>query len=197
MRLLDAKKDPYRRQAKKEGYRSRSAYKLKQLNKSYRIVGNGFYVLDIGCAPGGWLQVCKEMVGEKGKLMGIDKVVVDDIPGVQIVRANVEDESIAGDVTSYFGRKVNALLCDLSPQVTGAWSVDHARQISMSYSAAKIMDKVLARKGNALFKVFDGEYTTEFRDFMKDKFIKVQLRKPLASRKPSSELYLVCLGYTG
>ncbi|MDX1533523.1 MAG: FtsJ-like methyltransferase family protein, partial [Nitrosopumilaceae archaeon] len=89
------------------------------------------------------------------------------------------------------------VICDLSPQVTGNWSVDHAKQISLNYDASKIMDKVLATKGNAIFKVFDGEYTTEFRDYLKKKFAKIKLTKPQASRKQSSELYFVCLGYLG
>ena len=74
-------------------------------------------------------------------------------------------------------------------------SVDHATQISLNYSAVKIMDKVLEKKGNALFKVFDGEYSLEFSDFMKKKFIKTKLTKPKASRKPSSELYCICMGF--
>ena len=89
------------------------------------------------------------------------------------------------------------MISDLSPQVTGNWSVDHAKQISLNYSAAKIMEQVLATKGNALFKVFDGEFTQEFYQFLKKKFSKIKMTKPMASRKPSSELYCICLGYLG
>ena len=89
------------------------------------------------------------------------------------------------------------MICDLSPQVTGNWSVDHAIQISLNYECSKIMDKVLMHKGNAIFKVFDGEYSMEFRDYIKKKFARINLTKPEASRKQSSELYYVCLGFTG
>lgn len=197
MKLIDARKDQYRRLAREQGFRSRAAYKLKELNKAYRIIGAGFYVLDLGCAPGGWTQVAVKSVGNQGKVMGIDTSFVEDISGAEIMRANIEDESITNDIISYFGRKVNAVICDLSPQVTGNWTVDHAKQISLNYSAVKIMEQLLTNKGNAIFKVFDGEYSNEFRDYLKKKFFKVKITKPLASRKASSELYYVCLGYQG
>ena len=195
MKLIDARRDFYRKLARQEGYRSRAAYKLKELDRSYRIIGPGFYVLDLGCSPGGWTQVATELAGNKGKVLGVDTSFVEEIPNAHIIRGNIEDESIVEEVFSYFGRKVNAVICDLSPQVSGTWSIDHAKQIALNYAATKIMDHVLAYKGNALFKVFDGEYSNEFRDYIKKKFTKVQLRKPKASRKTSSELYFVCLGY--
>ena len=195
MKLIDAKRDHYRRLAHEQGYRSRSAFKLRELNKAYRIIGPGFNVLDLGCAPGGWTQVASQLVGNHGKVMGIDSSYVEDIPGAELLRANIEDESLVDEILEFFERKLDALICDLSPNITGAWSVDHAKQISLNYSCAKIMDKVLGYKGNALFKVFDGEFSNEFRDYLKKKFAKVKLTKPKASRKQSSELYFVCLGY--
>jgi 23S rRNA (uridine2552-2'-O)-methyltransferase len=195
MKLIDARKDHFRKLAREEGYRSRATYKLRELNNAYRIIGPGFYVLDLGCAPGGWTQVAVKLAGNKGKVMGIDTVYVEDIPGAYIIQGDIENESIVDEILSYFERKVNAVICDISPQVIGKWSVDHARQISLNYSCAKIMEKILVHKGNAVFKVFDGEYSNEFRDYLKEKFVKIKLTKPSASRKPSSELYYVCLGY--
>ncbi len=195
MKLIDAKRDHYRRLAHEQGYRSRSAFKLRELNKAYRIIGPGFNVLDLGCAPGGWTQVASQLVGNHGKVLGIDASYVEDIPGAELLRANIEDESLVDEILEFFEQKLDALICDLSPNITGAWSVDHAKQISLNYSCAKIMDKVLGYKGNALFKVFDGEFSNEFRDYLKKKFAKVKLTKPKASRKQSSELYFVCLGY--
>ena len=197
MKLADARKDHYRRLAHEQGFRSRSAFKLKELNESYRLIGPGFYVLDLGCAPGGWTQVAVKLVGNQGKVMGVDLSYVEEIPGAHIVRDNIENEYLVDDVLSYFGRKVGAVICDLSPQVTGNWSVDHARQISLNYDCTKIMDKVLAHRGNAVFKIFDGEYSLEFRDYVKKKFARINLTKPDASRKQSSELYCVCMGFTG
>jgi len=197
MKLIDARKDHFRKLAREEGYRSRASYKLKELNKSYRIVGAGQFVLDLGCAPGGWTQVAAKIVGNKGKVMGIDRDFVEEISGSFILKASIDDDNIVKDIFDYFGKKINTVICDLSPQVTGNWSVDHARQISLNYSAVKIMEQVLATKGNSLFKVFDGEFSNEFYHYMKKKFHKVKLKKPKASRKPSSELYCICLGYFG
>jgi len=197
MKLIDAKKDHYRKLAHEQGYRSRASYKLKELNKSYRIIGAGHFVLDLGCAPGGWMQVAAKIVGNKGKVMGIDRSYVEEIPGTFILRASIDDDNIVKDIFDYFGEKVNTVICDLSPQVTGNWSVDHASQISLNYSAVKIMEQVLEKKGNSLFKVFDGEFSNEFYHYMKKKFLRVKLTKPKASRKPSSELYCICLGYIG
>ncbi len=197
MKLADARKDYYRRLAHEQGFRSRAAFKLQELNKSYRIIGPGFNVLDLGCAPGGWSQMAIKLVGNQGKVMGIDLDYVEEIPHVHIIRENIEDEHVVDEVLSYFGRKVHAVICDLSPQVSGNWSVDHAKQISLNYSCSKILDKVLAHKGNAVFKIFDGEFSMEFRDYIKKKFVRINLTKPDASRKQSSELYLVCLGFIG
>ena len=197
MKLIDAKKDHYRKLAHEQGYRSRASYKLKELNKSYRIIGAGHFVLDLGCAPGGWMQVAAKIVGNKGKVMGIDRSYVEEIPGTFILKASIDDDNIVKDIFDFFGEKVNTVICDLSPQVTGNWSVDHASQISLNYSAVKIMEQVLEKKGNSLFKVFDGEFSNEFYHYMKKKFLRVKLTKPKASRKPSSELYCICLGYIG
>ena len=196
MKLIDARKDHYRKLAHEEGYRSRSAYKLKELNASYRIFGAGHFVLDLGCAPGGWTQVASKIVGNKGKVMGIDTSFVEEIPGAYMLKANISD-NIIEEIFLFFDKKINAVISDLSPQVTGNWSVDHSIQISLNYDAAKIMEQVLAKKGNAIFKVFDGEYSNEFYEYLKKKFSKIKLTKPKSSRKPSSELYCICLGYTG
>ena len=196
MKLIDAKNDHYRKLANLEGYRSRSSYKLKELNKSYRIIGVGHYVLDLGCAPGGWLQVAVQLSGNKGKVMGVDTSFVEEIPGAHMIKSDISDISITEEILSYFGKKANVVISDLSPQISGNWSVDHSTQISLNYAAAKIMDHVLVTKGNAIFKVFDGEYSNEFYQYMKKKFSKVKLKKPKVSRKQSSELYCVCLGYT-
>ena len=197
MKLQDARKDHYRKLAHEQGFRSRAAYKLKELNQSYRIIGPGFYVLDLGCAPGGWTQMAVKLAGNQGKVMGIDLSYVEEIPGAHILRGDIEDENVVDEVMDYFERKVNAVICDLSPKVSGNWSVDHAKQISLNYDCTKIMDKVLAHKGNAVFKVFDGEYSMEFKDYVKKKFARINLTKPKASRKQSSELYYVCLGFIG
>ena len=168
MKLIDARKDHYRKLAHEEGYRSRSAYKLKELNTSYRIFGAGHFVLDLGCAPGGWTQVASKIVGNKGKVMGVDTSFVEEISGAYMLKASINDD-ITEEIFLFFDKKINAVISDLSPQVTGNWSIDHSIQISLNYDAAKIMEQVLAKKGNAIFKVFDGEYSNEFYEHLKKK----------------------------
>ncbi len=107
MKLIDAKKDHYRKLAHEQGYRSRASYKLKELNKSYRIIGAGHFVLDLGCAPGGWMQVAAKIVGNKGKVMGIDRAYVEEIPGTFILRASIDDDNIVRDIFDFFVEKVN------------------------------------------------------------------------------------------
>ena len=132
MKLIDAKKDHYRRLAHEQGYRSRASYKLKEINKSYRIIGPGSYVLDLGCAPGGWSQVAHQVAGNQGKVLGIDLSFVEELPGVELIRGDIEDPDILEQILSFFNRKVDSVICDLSPNVSGNWSVDHAVQISLT-----------------------------------------------------------------
>ena len=167
--IIKQKRDIYVKQSKIEGYRSRAVYKLKEINKSYRIIGPGSYVLDLGCAPGGWSQVAHKIAGNQGKVLGIDLSFVEEIPGVEIIRGDIEDPDILEQIQSFFNRKVDSVICDLSPNVSGNWSVDHAAQISLNYTAEKLMEKTLSNKGNALFKVFDGEFSAEFYEFVKKK----------------------------
>ena len=150
----------------------------------------------MGCAPGGWTQVASKIVGNKGKVMGVDTSFVEEISGAYMLKASINDD-ITEEIFLFFDKKINAVISDLSPQVTGNWSIDHSIQISLNYDAAKIMERVLAKKGNAIFKIFDGEYSNEFYEYLKKKFSKIKLTKPKSSRKPSSELYCICLGYTG
>ena len=128
--------------------------------------------------------------------MGVDTSFVEEIPGAYVIKSNIHDDSTTEEILSFFGKKVNVVISDLSPQVSGNWSVDHSSQISLNYAAVKIMEHVLVTKGNALFKIFDGEYSNEFYQYVKKKFSKVKLKKPKVSRKQSSEVYCICLGYT-
>jgi len=197
MRLQEAKRDYYRRIAKKEGFRSRAAYKLLEINNSYHIILKGMYVVDLGCAPGGWLQVASKIVGTDGKVLGIDLRPVDPLPKVQFIQGDLEDSFLAERILDAMGRKVNVLLSDVAPNVSGIWQLDHARQISLTQNALSIAEKVLAKNGSAVLKAFEGELLNELRDQLKKKFSKVNLYKPRSSRKTSSEIYLACLGYKG
>jgi 23S rRNA (uridine2552-2'-O)-methyltransferase len=195
MRLADARKDRYRRLAKDQGYRARSAYKLLQLNDSYHILRKGSKVADLGCAPGGWLQVATKTVGDLGKVIGIDIKPIDPVPGAIVIQGSIEDPGMADKVAVILGGKADVVLSDIAPNVSGVWDVDHARQISLTTSALLFARNVLKPGGSAVFKVFEGEMLNEMRAELRKSFGRVLLSKPSASRQESSELYVVCLDF--
>ena len=192
MRLADARRDQYRRLAKDQGFRARSAYKLLQLNNSYHFLRKGSKVVDLGCAPGGWLQVATKEVGGAGRVAGIDLKEVEPVAGATIMQGSIEDPDIASKMVEVLGGKADVVLSDIAPNVSGVWDIDHARQISLTESALALAQKVLREGGSAVFKVFEGDMLNDFRAELKKNFGKVLLSKPTASRQASSELYVVC-----
>jgi 23S rRNA (uridine2552-2'-O)-methyltransferase len=193
MRLADARRDQYRRLAKDKGYRARSAYKLLQINSSYNILRKGDKVVDLGCAPGGWLQVVMQEVGLSGKVVGLDLKPVAPITGATILQGSIEDANMLNKIAEILGCKADVVLSDLAPNVSGVWDVDHAKQLSLSTIAFGFAQQMLRVGGSAVFKVFEGEMLNEFRLELRNSFGKVILSKPSASRQESSELYMVCL----
>lgn len=193
MRLADARRDQYRRMAKDKGYRARSAYKLLQINKSYNILKEGDKVVDLGCAPGGWLQVAINEIGLSGKVVGLDLKPVEPVAGVTILQGSIEDPNMLSKISKILGCKADVVLSDLAPNVSGIWDIDHARQLSLSTIAFGFAQHMLRAGGSAVFKVFEGEMLSKFRSELRNSFGKVILSKPSASRQESSELYIVCL----
>ena len=195
MRLADARKDHYRKLAKDQGLRARSAYKLQQLNDSYQILKKGSKVVDIGCAPGGWLQIATKLVGSTGRVVGIDLKPVEPVAGAVILEGNIEAAEMRSRISETLGGKADALLSDLAPNVSGVWDIDHARQISLTQTALQFANTILRPGGSAIFKVFEGDMLNDLRAELRQNFGKAQLSKPSASRQESSELYAVCLDY--
>ena len=195
MRLTDARRDQYRRLAKDQGYRARSAYKLLQMNRSYNIVKKGDKVVDLGCAPGGWLQVAVKEVKSSGKVIGIDLKPVSPVHGAIILQGSIEDPNMLSKIAEILSCKADVVLSDLAPNVSGVWDIDHARQISLSTIALQFAQHVLRIGGSSVFKVFEGGMLEEFKSELRKSFGKVLLNKPSASRQESSELYLVCLNF--
>ena len=193
MKLADSKKDQFRRLARDQGYRSRSAFKLKQINESYRILNKGHCVVDIGCAPGGWLQVALSEVGHKGKVIGIDIKKIEPLTEAFVIKGNIEDEDVINSILKISNSNVDVVLSDLSPNVSGNWDLDHARQIDLTRSALKLTDKILKKGGKVVLKVFQGDMLNELIVELKKEFKKVILTKPNASRQVSSEIYLICI----
>ncbi|MEM2923236.1 MAG: RlmE family RNA methyltransferase [Candidatus Nitrosocaldus sp.] len=206
MKLEEAKRDYYRRLAKERGYRSRAAYKLLEMNKSFHIFRKGDKVLDIGCCPGGWLQIASSAVGSDGLVLGVDVREMDVGKGrgdegkgfganVRFLCMSVEDDALVARVKAILDGETDVILSDVSPNLSGVWSLDHARQIHLSKRVLDIAKAMLKQDGSAVLKVFDGDMLKEFIDEVKMHFKKVYIHKPKASRKESSELYLVCKGF--
>jgi 23S rRNA (uridine2552-2'-O)-methyltransferase len=195
MRLADARRDQYRRLAKDQGYRARSAYKLLQMNRSYRIIKKGDNVVDLGCAPGGWLQIAMKEVGSSGKVIGVDLKPVTPVAGATILQGSIEDPNVLSKIAEFLGCKADVVLSDMAPNVSGIWDIDHARQISLSTIALGFAQQVLRAGGSSVFKIFEGEMLQEFKSELRKSFGKVLLSKPSASRQESSELYIVCLDF--
>jgi len=195
MKLADARKDQFRRLAKDQGYRARSAYKLLQLNASYRFLKRGGKVVDLGSAPGGWLQVITKAVGPAGKVVGIDLKPVEPVEEATVFEGNIEDPGMIDKISNCLGGSADVVLSDLAPNVSGIWDVDQARQISLSTAALGLARQLLRHGGTGVFKVFEGSMMDEFRAELKKSFGHVLLSKPSASRQQSSELYVVCFDY--
>ena len=198
MRLQEARKDLYRRLAKEQGYKSRAAFKLIEANEKYDFICEGDRVADFGAAPGGWLQVCSELVGPEGFVVGVD---LHDVhlkeKNVKAITLDVNDQSVGAKVAALLGRKADVVLSDLSPTVSGVWELDHIRQVDLTLRALTLCEELLKKGGSGFFKLFEGERSQEARNEISRRFRVVRVVKPKASRSQSSELYYYCEGWKG
>lgn len=186
------RKDGYWKKAKREGYRSRASYKLIQLNKKFNLIKKNDYVLDIGCAPGGWMQVAKNVVGANGYVLGVDTQQIPsfDEDNIDFIAMNITGEQAIERIKEKVDL-FDVVISDISPNITGIWDVDHFRSIELSGKAFDIARETLRPKGNFLVKVFQGELSREFFNRVKKEFGYVKSTSPQASRKSSAELYII------
>lgn len=192
----EKKREHFYKQAKKEGYRARSAFKLKQIQNRFRILKQGNTVIDLGAAPGGWSQVAKEIVGEKGTVIGIDLLPIQSLEGVTFIEGDMtDDESIQKIKSLINGKEADTILSDMSPDISGNYSVDQARSIQLCEQAFKTCNELLKPGGNFVCKVFVGEDFQEFLQKIKKQFQAVKQFSPQASRKTSSEIYIVAKSF--
>jgi 23S rRNA (uridine2552-2'-O)-methyltransferase len=197
MKLTKARRDQYRKLAKQQGYRSRAAFKLLQLNKSYKIIKNSDKVVEFGCAPGGWIQVATQLVGPSGFVLGLDLKEINPLAGASFIKGSIDDPLLTQILLQTIGPndKFDVVLSDMSPNVSGIWEIDHERQISLTRHALHVSIRILERRGNAIYKIFQGVSTRSFVNELAEHFALVKLSKPPASRQESSELYVICLGF--
>jgi 23S rRNA (uridine2552-2'-O)-methyltransferase len=197
LKIENALRDEYRKLAKDQGFRSRSAYKLLEINNKKNLIKPNDTILDIGCAPGGWLQVAKKISGPDATIVGIDINPIRPIMGISTMQVDIEDKDAIEKIRKNFPYSFDVVLSDLSPKVSGIWHFDHERQISLTLVALQISSKLLKRGGNALFKIFDGTHSGDVRQEAAKIFLKVSTSKPKASRQKSSEFYIVCSSFKG
>ena len=196
--LRERKNEYYHRMAKVEGYRSRASYKLLQIAEKYPFIEEGNVIADLGAAPGGWMQAARKLVGEKGFVLGVDLKPIAGF-GVANVASMVGDiEKLQSpDLLGKLPREADAVLADLSPNVSGFWNVDQARQIYLSEMSLRLASEVLRIGGSFLVKAFQGSLLQEFLSQVKTYFRVVKVVKPKASRMKSSELYVLALEFNG
>ncbi len=207
------RKDEYYNRAKQEGYRSRAAYKLRQLDEEADLFAEGDTVVDLGAAPGGWLQVAREAVGDEGTVVGVDLQRISPIEGVETVRGDMTEESTREEVRKLVGEvdqrepsgsagvegrpasgEADVVLSDMAPNMTGEYSLDHARSVYLARMAFETALELLAPGGDLVAKVFEGPDTADLREEMEREFQYVRTVHPEASRDASSELFLVAKG---
>ncbi|MGC9307426.1 MAG: RlmE family RNA methyltransferase [Thermoplasmatota archaeon] len=189
----ERKNEHYYKRAKREGYRARSAYKLLQIQKKYDIMSPGDVVIDLGAAPGGWSQVAAEIAG---RVIAVDLDHMQPIEGVTFIQGDMTEDETLEQIKRCVD-EADVVISDMSPELTGNYTMDQARSVWLSYNAFKVARELLRPNGSFVCKVFMGEDYEEFRDEVRDVFNLVKPFTPKASRKSSSEIYLIAKQFTG
>ena len=190
-----SKQDSFSLKAKKLGYRSRAALKLKEITNKDELIKKGTNILDLGCSPGGWSQICAEIVGKKGVVVGIDLKQVDLVEGVTFIQDDIANFS--KELLEKHGVRTNRfdlVLSDMAPNISGIKERDEAQMLELIISIKSITEEFLSKNGSLLVKVFHGEAHENLMNYVKSNFQKVRIRKPSASRPNSSELYVLGKG---
>ena len=186
--------DFYVRLSKKDDYRSRAAYKLIELEQKYQLVRHAKNVIDLGCAPGSWLQVLSTFTNLKSTV-GVDRLEIDHIKGVDFYRGDISDTSLPGIITDRFNFKFDLVLSDIAPNITGIADIDQANFANTTENVLKLSDSLLKKGGNLVIKQFNGPRLAEIGNLLEVNFRDSEVFKPKSSKKNSSEVYIVCKGF--
>jgi 23S rRNA (uridine2552-2'-O)-methyltransferase len=190
--------DPFVKKAQLDGYRSRSAYKLTELNEKDRLIRPGMRIMDLGSAPGGWSQVAGKLVGAKGRVLATDILPMEPIKNVDFIQGDFTDEAVVARLLEWLGGgKFDLIISDIAPNITG---IDSADQASSMYFLELALDTVRQTlKPGAIFvaKMFQGSGSDQYVKDLRTSFEKVLIRKPAASRAESREVYIVAKGFKG
>ena len=193
------KRDYYYRKAKREDLRSRASFKLLEAVEKYNFMKLGDVVVDLGAAPGGWLQISRRIVGESGFVLGVDINEIEPLGFANVVTiiGDIRDSDIIRRIRALLPRPADVVLSDVSPNVSGVWEIDHARQIELAEVSLEIATSVLRTGGNFFVKVFQGDLQAKFLNLVREWFYRVKTLKPKASRKESAEIYVLGMRYKG
>jgi len=189
--------DPYVREAQQQGYRSRAAFKLMQIDDKLGLLKPGARVVDLGAAPGGWSQVAVERCGPEGRVVGIDLAEIEPLAGAVFLAGDFLDETAPERLRQALDGPADVVLSDMAAPSTGHAGTDHLRVMALAEAALAFAEEVLAPGGTFLAKVLQGGTERDLLDRLKQRFAKVRHVKPPASRKDSAELYVVATGYRG
>ena len=184
--------DEYVKKAQKEGYRCRAVYKLIEITDKNQIITKGDRILDLGAAPGGWSQVAAEIVGKTGQIIASDILPIEEIPGVDFLQGDFTEMSVYEALLSLTkGQKMNTVLSDMAPNMSGQLSVDQPKSMYLAELALDMAIKILTPNGHFLVKVFQGDDFDAYVKIARQTFKKVAIKKPKASRARSKEIYLL------
>ena len=187
--------DPFVQLAQKEGYRSRAAYKLLEIDAKDRLLKPGTVVVDLGATPGGWSQVAVTRVGRSGKVIALDLLPLDPIGGVDFIQGDFREAAVLKQLEDLLqGKPVGLVISDMAPNISGVASADQARALHLAELAMEFALEHLKPEGSFLVKVFQGAGFEDFHKLMRSRFARVVTRKPKASRDRSSEVYLLATG---
>lgn len=197
--IKERKSEYYYKKAKEENYRSRATYKLSQAINKYHFIKYGDVVVDLGAAPGGWIQAARKVAGKKGFVLGVDIKPIEPFvqPYIRTIVGDMTDPETVQQILSFLSGKADVVLSDMAPNISGVWEVDHAKQIDLATKAFETAKKILCSHGSFFVKVFEGDLLKDYIETLKDNFEEVKLVKPPASRAKSSEMYLLCLDFKG
>jgi len=194
------RKDSFHQRAKREGYRSRAAYKLLELADRYSLISRGDRVVDFGCWPGGWMQVAAARVGAEGRVVGVDLAAIDpplEIANTLAIQGDIAEPAVLERVLEYLGGPAQWLLSDAAPKLTGIRATDRAREEALLEAVEAALPRVLAPGGGLVLKILEGPEAQVIDKRLRARFAKSRPAKPTASRKGTTERYLIAQGYRG
>ncbi len=189
--------EPYRKRARKSGYRSRAAFKLLEIEKHFHILQGAQRVVDLCCGPGSWLQVVQQICSQDCHIIGIDSVKIQPLQGVEIIQYPIDDPELVPLLLAKFGSLVNVVLSDCAPKLTGSKTLDRQQQLFLAETSLLVAQQLLEKKGHFVSKLFQSEQFKAYEIRLKRTFDFVKSFKPKSSFKRSPEMYFIAKGFKG